>query len=519
MFKANSPRALWRCGLLLTLCLIGVLSIERKLHAQEKKPWSGLRIIDSATGRGVPLVELESTHSVRWVSDNAGHIYIDDDDMIGKNIFFYVHGHGYEVNKDGFGYSGVRVDLKPGDVTDIAVKRTVLAERLVRLTGIGQMRDSRLLGLDDGHFLTPLNGEVVGQDSIQAVPFRNEVLCIWGDTSQASYPLGLFRAAGALAPWKDASQTPFDPAKGVPYRYFVEPDKPFVRAMIPLKLRTEGVIWLDGMAVVVDDTGSEQVVAHYSRRAGLADELEHGIAKLNTATMEFEELKRFETLDEWRHPYGHAQRVRSNGTEWLVFGNPFPNVRVPATLAAVQDPAQYEMLTPLDESGERYQSWGWKKGVKRFGVTEESLWYKRADQANGIEPRMLPLNSQAESERILFHNGSFAWNEYRKRWIVLGGRIYGKDSMLGEVWYSESVALEGPYTRAIQVATHNQQSFYNVCQHSFWDRDEGKTIYFEGTFTSDFSGNPYKTPRYNYNQILYRLDLEKISQAASSSKE
>jgi hypothetical protein len=519
MFKINSLQTLWRCGLLLSFCFIGVAQFDRELHAQEGKPWSGLRIVDSVTGRGVPLVELESTHSVRWVSDNAGHIYIDDDDLIGRSIFFYVHGHGYEVNKDGFGYSGVRVDLTPGAITDIAVKRTVLAERLVRLTGIGQLRDSRLLGLNNGDFLTPLNGEVVGQDSIQAVKFRDEVLCIWGDTSQASYPLGLFRAAGALAPWKNASQTPFDPAYGVPYRYFVETEKPFVRAMMPLRSHSEGVIWLDGLAIVDDDTGSEQVVAHYSRRAGLADELEHGIAKLNTATMEFEDLKRFETLDEWRHPYGHAQRVSIDGTEWIVFGNPFPNVRVPATLSAVQNPAEYEMLTPLSETGDRYQGWGWKKGMKRFEPTEESKWYQQADRKDGLEPRMLPLNALAESDRILFHNGSFAWNEYRKKWIVLGGRIDGKDSMLGEVWYSESTALEGPYTQAIQVATHSQQSYYNVCHHPFWDRDGGKTIYFEGTFTSDFSGNPYKTPRYNYNQILYRLDLEKVGQEAGSSNE
>lgn len=32
-------------------------------------------------------------------------------------------------------------------------------------------------------------------------------------------------------------------------------------------------------------------------------------------------------------------------------------------------------------------------------------------------------------------------------------------------------------------------------------------IHFEGTYTNDFSGNPEKTPRYNYDQVLYRLDL------------
>ena len=32
-------------------------------------------------------------------------------------------------------------------------------------------------------------------------------------------------------------------------------------------------------------------------------------------------------------------------------------------------------------------------------------------------------------------------------------------------------------------------------------------IYFEGTYTREFSDAPVATPRYNYNQLMYRLDL------------
>jgi hypothetical protein len=39
------------------------------------------------------------------------------------------------------------------------------------------------------------------------------------------------------------------------------------------------------------------------------------------------------------------------------------------------------------------------------------------------------------------------------------------------------------------------------------DREEGRYIYFEGTYTNMFSGNPTPTPRYNYNQVMYQLDL------------
>jgi hypothetical protein len=62
-------------------------------------------------------------------------------------------------------------------------------------------------------------------------------------------------------------------------------------------------------------------------------------------------------------------------------------------------------------------------------------------------------------------------------------------------------------------------TFYNVCHHSFLDQTGGRHIRFEGTYTNDFCGNPDKTPRYNYNQILYRLELDTDSPARHSSIE
>ena len=47
---------------------------------------------------------------------------------------------------------------------------------------------------------------------------------------------------------------------------------------MPLPQRPEGVVWIDAVAVVPDEHGNERLLGHYSRRKGLADELEHGIA-------------------------------------------------------------------------------------------------------------------------------------------------------------------------------------------------------------------------------------------------
>ena len=67
----------------------------------------------------------------------------------------------------------------------------------------------------------------------------------------------------------------------------------------------------------------------------------------------------------------------------------------------------------------------------------------------------------------------------------------------------------------MKVATHRGTSFYNPVHHAFFDADGGKTIHFEGTYTRTFSRTKAPTPRYDYNQILYRLDLSDPRLAAA----
>jgi hypothetical protein len=89
--------------------------------------------------------------------------------------------------------------------------------------------------------------------------------------------------------------------------------------------------------------------------------------------------------------------------------------------------------------------------------------------------------------------------------VQSGGK--GDPSALGEVWYAESPQPEGPWTKAVKVASHPRYTFYNPVHHDFFDSEGGRVIWFEGTYTKEFSGNPEPTPRYDYNQLMYRLDL------------
>src|SRR5262249_37767455 len=103
--------------------------------------------------------------------------------------------------------------------------------------------------------------------------------------------------------------------------------------------------------------------------------------------------------------------------------------------------------------------------------------------------------------RAPMNRRSVAWNEFRKHWIMIASR------KAGEIWYSEAKTPTGPWTEGIKVLDHAAYNFYNPTQHPFFDQEGGRLIYFEGTYPAEFSAAKEKPPRYNYNQIMYRLDL------------
>jgi hypothetical protein len=433
-----------------------------------------IQAVDAATGRGVPLVELETVHNVRLVTDNAGRIAFHEPGLMDREVFFHVRSHGYEVPKDGFGYRGARLTPTAGGRSEVRLQRLNLAERLHRVTGQGLFRDSLLLGRAVPLARPLLNGGVLGQDSVQGVVHRGRIRWFWGDTNRAGYPLGLFRTSGATSKLPSAGGLPV--VDGIDLDYAVGADG-FSRAMIDLPEK-EGVIWIDGVSVVPDDAGREVLVCHYSRREGLVQELAQGIAVFDEAAEVFRSAVGREP-GAWQIPRGHPTRWRdADGTDWLLIGDPFLHTRVRATLAAVLDPSAYE---------------AWDGGQ----------WQKTS-----APPKADPLTDADTGQPVTIHAGSCRWNAHRQRWIMIANQIGGKPSYLGEVWYAEAASPTGPWVKARRIVTHDRMDFYNPVHHDFLDEAGGRIIHFEGTYTNTFSGNPDATPRYNYNQVMYRLDLD-----------
>ena len=93
-----------------------------------------------------------------------------------------------------------------------------------------------------------------------------------------------------------------------------------------------------------------------------------------------------------------------------------------------------------------------------------------------------------------------------------------KGAGITETWISEAPAPEGPWRKAVKVASHAPHSFYNPLQHPEFSQEEGRIIYFEGTYTTLFAKQAVPTPRFEYNQILYKLDLERVAEILEKGK-
>jgi hypothetical protein len=468
----------------------------------------GVEVVDEATGRGVPLVSLKTTYGVTYLTDSAGRVAFAEPGLLGQRVFFSVQSAGYEFPKDGFGYAGVALETRPGGSATLKLKRVNVAERLYRLTGASIYRDTMLLGGRAPVREPLLNGQVVGQDSTQAAVYRGRIHWFWGDTTPLKYPLGNFHTSGAVSelPGKGG----LDPAAGVDFRYFTDTNG-FCRAVA--KLPGEGIVWLDGLLVVPDASGSERLAAHYSRRKSLETQLEHGLAVWDEAAERFEKVRAFPDADSWRCPQGQPVRVKAEGRDDFYFLLPDRAVRVPAQWSAVQDSARYEAFTCAAPAGNKEAvdrdaagavRWTWRTNAPPVSQADERRWLKAGALRAG-EARY-QFRDVANGQTVEMHAGSVRWNEYRRRWVWIGVQ-QGGTSFLGEVWYAEAASPTGPWGKARKIVTHDRYSFYNPVQHAFFDQAGGRFVYFEGTYAQTFSGNPVATPWYDYNQILYRLDL------------
>jgi hypothetical protein len=423
-----------------------------------------IEVVEKASGWPVPLVELRTTHDVRLVTDNAGVIACDLPELMGRETWFAIYGHGYDVDADGFGYRGVRLTPEPGKTLRVEVKRRVIAKRLGRATGGGLFAESQKVGRE----LDWRESGIVGADSVQNALHRGKLYWAWGDTTMPHYPLGVFDMTSATTSAQPLAS--FEPPLRLKLDYFTDENG---RPRGVAKMPGAGPTWVSAYVSLPDRTGAARLVGTYIKVRNYLEAYESGLCVWNDDSANFERLRVLWTKSDAApkqppSPDGHPTIWKdAAGKEWVLFGNPLPNLRCPATFEAWQDSATWEVLKP-----------------------QENL---RA--AGGGSP-------------VVPHTGSIAWNAFRKRWVTVFMQKLGKPSAFGELWYAEADAPTGPWGAAVKILTHDNYTFYNPRLHPEFTPADSPVLIFEGTFTAEFADRPHPTPRYNYNQILYRLDLD-----------
>jgi hypothetical protein len=422
-----------------------------------------IEVVDKENGWPVPLVEFRTTHDLVLVTDNAGVIAVDQPELFNREIWFTVSGHGYYRPRDGFGNSGVRITPKPGETIRVEVERKIIAKRLGRVTGGGIFAEAQKFG----EYADWQESGVFGCDTIQSTVHRGKRFWLWGDTDLPRYALGIFDSSSATSQPRPLSG--FEPPIGLHFDYFRDA-KGVPRGVAPMP--GPGPTWITGYVSLPDKSGQQRLVAHYAKIKPPLEGYENGLCVWNDDKQEFEHLRTLWRKDSGQpkpalQPTGHPIFWRDEqGREWLLLGNPFPEFRCPATLEAWQDESTWQQLQP-----------------------QEKL---RTVDGEKIEP----------------HAGSIAWNDFRERWVTVFCQSWGKPSMLGELWYAEAESPTGPWGPAIKVLSHDNYTFYNPRLHQDFTEPGSPILLFEGTYTTTFADRPQPTPRYDYNQIMYRLDLD-----------
>jgi hypothetical protein len=423
-----------------------------------------MKIIDQQTGRGVPLVRLTTNNHIVCYTDSNGIVAWNEPGLMEQEVYFSIDSPGYR-----FPGGGKAIRVTHSGQVELKIRRLNIAERLYRVTGQGIYRDSALTGYPAPIREPLLNAEVLGQDTVRVTPYRGKLFWIWGDTDRAGGPLGNFSTSSATS--ELPGQGGLDPGVGVNLTYFTEAGG-FVKPMC--RWPVEGLKWLHALMTVKDPSGAERLIARYDSVGKNHKSNESGLAVFNDEKQEFDRLVVFPSPDPEVGPGGvPPARVRSGGDEYFYFcdSRPGPVVRVRADWKSVRDLGAYEIF-----DGE------WKRSAAL--PKARSAWLDM-ETGDGVEAYT-----------------KVQWNAYRKRWIGIAQKNPG------EVWYAEADTPVGPWVYTTRVARHGNYFYYWPVQHPFFDQNGGRIVYFEGTYTDTFSGNPVITPRYNYNQLMYRLSLD-----------
>lgn len=276
------------------------------------------------------------------------------------------------------------------------------------------------------------------------------------------------------------------------------------------------------------EAAAQDYLARVSRVAEWETRVTRGIMEFDPATQYFERAAAFPAheIDELQVG-SHAIRVSAAGHDYVYFSGLAPTRRVAAAPSAIIENRQYESFTCLTE-GTRLEdaadgverdadgrlSWAWKRNTAPVGPREQ-LKLVAADAIESTE-RWFVMRDVKTGKELNPHHHSIQWNPYRNRYVGLfvaqlaqsSSSVAAHNSFLAQVWYGEADTVMGPWAYFEKVVDVGDYSYYNPLHNPYFNQAGGRIIYFEGTYTDFLRRSQAMRPRYNYNQVMHKLDLD-----------
>jgi hypothetical protein len=503
-----------------------LLSWSLTALAQNASPstYFKIKVIDKATGRGIPMVKVELESHNYTYTDSAGVVAFYEPGLMNRTNGFTFISHGYEL--DGgithplWDTKAVLLDSTAGTTATVEMNRINIAQRLYRCSGYGVYRDSVLLGESSPITYPLVNAQMAGQDTIVNTIHNGEAFMIWGDTHTLQGNSNL-KGTAARSYLPDAPGG-IDPDDGFNLRYITKAgsNPPSVKKMVPDR---PGLIWMRSLVSAKDDQGNDHLIASYQRKGSSVPENMYGLLEFNESTEEFEYI--FEETqsdaENNRRVFGYTSTSMklNNGAMDHFYYHRYHLSRSATDYASVTNPATYEGFTCLvpgekmegsstqvnrDGSGNLIWSWqtltapvgiGEMDDLESYGLIDaDERWTRPVDVETGLDFSM--------------KRGPLMYNPYRQRYCMIMMEVGAERSLSTSYWYLEADTPQGPWVFGRRIVQHDDYTFYNPCLHPYLSKDNGREIFFEGTVTMSYTRRRIVTEGYNYNQMMYKLDLD-----------
>jgi hypothetical protein len=83
------------------------LTILLGFSCRQQNDYFQIEVLDSVTKRGIPIAKISNINGITYYSDSYGNIAYNEQEAMGRDLYFLVAAEGYKIPKDDTGRQSV----------------------------------------------------------------------------------------------------------------------------------------------------------------------------------------------------------------------------------------------------------------------------------------------------------------------------------------------------------------------------------------------------------------------------